>query len=350
MANVIFKNISKIYENGFEAVQNFNLNIEDGEFIVLVGPSGCGKSTMLRIVAGLESITSGKLYIGDRLVNDLEPKDRSIAMVFQNYALYPHKNVRENLSFGLKINKVKKKIIKSKVEEVSKLLNLEGLLDRKPSMLSGGQRQRVALGRAIIREKEVFLMDEPLSNLDAKLRGELREQIVHLQKRLNKTFIYVTHDQVEAMTMGDKIVIMNDGCIQQIGTPDEVYKNPKNLFVAEFIGSPTINIIPYKKISSMIDNNISLSNIIEKDILIGVRPENLDIIQGLDFEISLIENLGSEKIFYLKGDSLNIRVKTDSTSPFKLYEKCSIRIKNIDIINYFDNNTGNAVDYKFKNI
>jgi multiple sugar transport system ATP-binding protein len=244
MAKVTLKDVYKIYPNNVVAVNDFNLEIADKEFIVLVGPSGCGKSTTLRMIAGLEDISKGEIYIGDRLVNDVPPKDRDIAMVFQNYALYPHMTVYENMAFGLKLRKVPKREIDAKVREAAKILNIEGLLNRKPKALSGGQRQRVALGRAIVRNPQVFLMDEPLSNLDAKLRTQMRTEILKLHQRLNTTFIYVTHDQTEAMTMGDRIVVMKDGLVQQIASPKEIFDHPKNLFVAGFIGSPPMNFIP----------------------------------------------------------------------------------------------------------
>ena len=241
MAEVILKNIGKAYDNGYEAVKNVNIDIQDKEFVVLVGPSGCGKSTTLRMIAGLEEISSGEMYIGETLVNDVAPKDRDIAMVFQNYALYPHLSVYDNMAFALKLRKMPKAEIDAKVKEAAKILDLEKVLDRKPKALSGGQRQRVALGRAIVRNPKVFLMDEPLSNLDAKLRTAMRTEITKLHKKLGTTFIYVTHDQVEAMTMADRIVVMKDGVIQQIATPQEIYDNPNNMFVAGFIGSPQMN-------------------------------------------------------------------------------------------------------------
>ena len=265
MAKVILKNLKKVYPNaekkkkgkkgeevkksnlqitaeGVVAVQEFNLEIADKEFIVLVGPSGCGKSTTLRMVAGLEEISDGELYIGDKLMNDVEPKDRDIAMVFQNYALYPHMTVYENMAFSLKLKKTPKDEIDRKVREAAEILDITQYLDRKPKALSGGQRQRVAIGRAIVRNPQVMLMDEPLSNLDAKLRNEMRAEIIKLRQRINTTFIYVTHDQTEAMTLGDRIVIMKDGFIQQIGTPQEVFDHPANLFVAGFIGTPQMNL------------------------------------------------------------------------------------------------------------
>ena len=243
MASLSLKNICKKYPNGFEAVKDFNLEIEDKEFIIFVGPSGCGKSTTLRMVAGLEEISSGELSIDGRLVNDVEPKDRDIAMVFQNYALYPHMTVFDNMAFGLKLRKVPKEEIKQKVEEAARILDLEKLLDRKPKALSGGQRQRVAMGRAIVREPKVFLMDEPLSNLDAKLRVQMRAEIASLHQRLGATIIYVTHDQTEAMTLGTRIVVLKDGIIMQVDSPQKLYNEPNNLFVAGFIGSPQMNFL-----------------------------------------------------------------------------------------------------------
>ena len=243
MASLTLKNITKVYPNGFEAVKDFNLDIEDQEFIIFVGPSGCGKSTTLRMIAGLEDISSGELWIGDRMVNDVEPKDRDIAMVFQNYALYPHMSVYDNMAFGLKLRKVPKDEIDKMVKEAAKILDLTPLLDRKPKALSGGQRQRVAMGRAIVRNPKVFLMDEPLSNLDAKLRVQMRIEIAKLHQRLGTTIIYVTHDQTEAMTLGTRIVVMKDGVVQQVDTPQNLYEKPQNLFVAGFMGSPQMNFL-----------------------------------------------------------------------------------------------------------
>ena len=243
MAGVSLKHICKTYPNGFEAVKDFNLEIKDKEFLIFVGPSGCGKSTTLRMIAGLEEITSGELKIGDTVVNDVEPKDRDIAMVFQNYALYPHMTVYENMAFGLKLRKVPKDQIDKMVKEAAKILDLDQLLDRKPKALSGGQRQRVAMGRAIVCNPKVFLMDEPLSNLDAKLRGQMRIEISKLHQRLETTIIYVTHDQTEAMTLGTRIVVMNAGVIQQVDTPQKLYEEPGNMFVAGFIGSPQMNFL-----------------------------------------------------------------------------------------------------------
>ncbi len=292
MASLSLKHIYKTYEGGFTAVKDFNLEIEDKEFIILVGPSGCGKSTTLRMIAGLEEITDGELYIGDRLVNTVPPKDRDIAMVFQNYALYPHMTVFDNMSFGLKLRKVPKNVIKEKVHEAARILDIEHLLERKPKALSGGQRQRVALGRAIVREPKVFLMDEPLSNLDAKLRVQMRTEIGKLHRKLQTTFIYVTHDQTEAMTMGSKIVVMKDGISQQVASPTELYNNPCNMFVAGFIGSPQMNFIDVTvtkeddgvylvndsfkvKLPEGKASRPELAEYFGKVVTMGIRPENI---------------------------------------------------------------------------
>ena len=266
MASVTLKNIYKIYAGGVTAVTDFNLDIEDKEFIILVGPSGCGKSTTLRMIAGLEEISKGELYIGDVLSNDIAPKDRDIAMVFQNYALYPHMTVFDNMAFGLKLRKTPKDEIKRRVEEAARILDISHLLDRKPKALSGGQRQRVALGRAIVRDPKVFLLDEPLSNLDAKLRAQMRTEIAKLHKRLGTTFIYVTHDQTEAMTMGDRIVVMKDGFIQQVDTPQNLYDYPINEFVAGFMGSPQVR-------GSVLDDYLSRL-IVTNKLKRPTKPEN----------------------------------------------------------------------------
>ena len=289
MAEVKFKNITKKYEDGYVAVNDLNLNIEDKEFVVLVGPSGCGKSTTLRMIAGLEDISDGTLFIGENAVNDIEAKDRDIAMVFQNYALYPHMTIRDNMGFALKMQKVPKEEIKEKVERIAKTLQISDLLERKPSELSGGQRQRVALGRAMVRKPKVFLLDEPLSNLDAKLRVEMRSEIVKLHKELDTTFIYVTHDQTEAMTMGDRIAVLNKGVLEQFDTPINLYNKPKNKFIAEFIGSPQMNIVKseIKKVNDKYQINFlgkyinlpkyystALDNFDKKEVYLGVRSED----------------------------------------------------------------------------
>ncbi len=288
MSALSLKHITKKYDNGYEAVQDFNLEVESGEFIVFVGPSGCGKSTTLRMIAGLEDISSGEFHIGDRLVNNVEPKDRDIAMVFQSYALYPHMTVFDNMAFALKLRKMPKAEIKKKVEETAEIIGLTPLLDRRPKALSGGQRQRVALGRAVVREPKVFLMDEPLSNLDAKLRGHMRAEIIKLHRRVGATTIYVTHDQVEAMTMADRIVVMKDGIVQQIDSPKTLYDFPKNMFVAGFIGSPAMNFIEvtYKDNNIMFDGHtfvvpqgkasvLNQGGYDGKNIVIGIRPEDI---------------------------------------------------------------------------
>ena len=301
----------QITDEGVVAVQEFNLEIADKEFIVLVGPSGCGKSTTLRMIAGLEEISGGELYIGDKLVNDVAPKDRDIAMVFQSYALYPHMTVYDNIAFALKLRHVPKEEIDRKVKEAAEILDITQYLGRKPKALSGGQRQRVAIGRAIVREPKVLLMDEPLSNLDAKLRNQMRAEIIKLRQRIDTTFIYVTHDQTEAMTLGDRIVIMKDGFIQQIGTPQEVFHHPRNLFVAEFIGSPKMNIFDAKlikqngKYAVVLDNmtvelsaekqeKLAKNNVAEQDIKLGVRPEHITLEQtGINAVVDVSEMMGS---------------------------------------------------------
>lgn len=316
MANLSLQHIYKIYPGDVTAVKDFNLEIEDKEFVVFVGPSGCGKSTTLRMIAGLEDISKGELYIGDKLVNDVEPKERDIAMVFQNYALYPHMTVFDNMAFALKLRKVPKAEIEQKVTEAARILDIEHLLKRKPKALSGGQRQRVALGRAIVRHPKVFLMDEPLSNLDAKLRVQMRTEITKLYRKLQTTFIYVTHDQVEAMTMATKIVLMNDGKIQQVGKPYEFYDKPQNMFVARFIGSPTINMIKGKidgkkfvsedgliSITPSDEDLKSLASYNGKDVYLGIRSERfVGDAKNDTFEatIDVIEVLGKEKTLYVK--------------------------------------------------
>jgi multiple sugar transport system ATP-binding protein len=318
MARLLLEKLRKNYGD-FEAVKGIDLEIHDGEFVVLVGPSGCGKSTTLRMIAGLEEISGGTLYIGDRVVNDVPPKDRDIAMVFQNYALYPHMNIRENMAFGLKLRKLPKEEIDKRINEAAKILGLESQLEKKPGQLSGGQRQRVALGRAIVREPQVFLMDEPLSNLDAKLRVQMRTEISKLSQRLGVTVVYVTHDQTEAMTMGDRIVIMKDGIIQQVGTPEEVYHVPDNLFVAGFIGSPAMNFIKgqivkeadkvyfkaepgikFELTKNQADTLVS-KGFDKKAVILGIRPEYFTI-KATDNKITavldVVENMGSEYYVY----------------------------------------------------
>ncbi|MDO5399382.1 MAG: sn-glycerol-3-phosphate ABC transporter ATP-binding protein UgpC [Eubacteriales bacterium] len=306
------KNNLQITDKGVVAVQEFSLDIADKEFIVLVGPSGCGKSTTLRMIAGLEEISEGELYIGDRLVNDVAPKDRDIAMVFQNYALYPHMTVYENMAFALKLRHTPKDEIDKKVKEAAEILDITQYLGRKPKALSGGQRQRVAIGRAIVRAPQVMLMDEPLSNLDAKLRNQMRAEIIKLRERINTTFIYVTHDQTEAMTLGDRIVIMKDGFIQQIGTPQEVFNHPYNLFVATFIGTPQMNMFDNAKLvkvdgkyavqldrltvtlSDEKQAKLAANNVAEQDVVLGVRPEHIELAaEGIEGKVDVSEMMGS---------------------------------------------------------
>ncbi|ANF95178.1 ABC transporter ATP-binding protein [Paenibacillus bovis] len=344
MAGVRLEHIFKKYPGSDKAtVVDVNLDIKDKEFLVLVGPSGCGKSTTLRMIAGLEEISEGKLYIGDRVVNDVAPKDRDIAMVFQSYALYPHMDVYSNMAFGLKLRKVKKEEIDKRVREAAKILDIEHLLERKPKALSGGQRQRVALGRAIVRDPQVFLMDEPLSNLDAKLRGQMRAEITKLAKRLQTTVIYVTHDQIEAMTMGDRIVVMKEGIIQQAASPEELYNHPRNMFVAGFIGSPTMNFIRGTLSEKNGTTTFSASGLelslpggkaqvmkeqgyVGKEVILGVRPEDiheepvfLDASPNTVFtaKVEVSENLGHEMLLYLGGissDTVIARVDGRSTT------------------------------------
>ena len=314
----------QITDQGVVAVQEFNLDIADKEFIVLVGPSGCGKSTTLRMVAGLEEISEGELYIDGTLMNDVAPKDRDIAMVFQNYALYPHMTVYENMAFSLKLRKEKKEVIDQKVREAAEILDITQYLDRKPKALSGGQRQRVAIGRAIVRDPAVFLMDEPLSNLDAKLRNQMRAEIIKLRERINTTFIYVTHDQTEAMTLGDRIVIMRDGYIQQIGTPQEVFNNPRNLFVAGFIGTPQMNFFDAKLLKEQGQYLVELggmrvaldeekqarlaANKVEpQEITLGVRPEHTDIGEaGIEAKVDVSEMMGSSVHLHVSAEGKDV--------------------------------------------
>ena len=324
MANIKFSNVHKSFGSN-KIITNFNLEGKEDEFLVLVGPSGCGKSTLLRMMAGLEKIDEGKIYINDQLINDLHPSKRQTAMVFQSYALYPHMNVYENMSFGLKIEKKSKEEIETKVMQAAKILKIEELLERKPKQLSGGQRQRVAIGRAITRNPKIFLFDEPLSNLDAALRAEMRVEISKLHKQIKTNMIYVTHDQVEAMTLADRIVILNHGNIEQVGNPDEIYNDPSNVFVAQFIGTPKMNILKItsdKIISNhevnFLDNKIKIDgiNFTKKDYYFGIRPEHFEVSDNSEYKFSpkieLIENLGNEKIAYIKIDNHDISAKIPS--------------------------------------
>ncbi len=364
MAELKLKNIVKKYPNGFVAVKNFNLDIADKEFIIFVGPSGCGKSTTLRMIAGLEDISSGELWIGDKLCNTVDPKNRDIAMVFQNYALYPHMTVYDNMAFALKLRKVPKAEIDKKVREAAKILDIDHLLDRKPKALSGGQRQRVAMGRAIVRSPKVFLMDEPLSNLDAKLRVQMRSEISKLHQKLQTTFIYVTHDQTEAMTLGTRIVVLKDGVIQQVDTPQNLYNKPDNLFVAGFIGSPQMNFInatvakngsdvtvnfgkysfklPEYKTKALIDGGY-----VGKEVVMGIRPEDVhdediflstsaDSIVNADVEVT--ELLGAETNLFLVIDGQNVTARVDSRSTAKVGDNIKVAF-DVNRIHLFDKAT-----------
>ncbi|MEL7650026.1 MAG: sn-glycerol-3-phosphate ABC transporter ATP-binding protein UgpC [Sedimentibacter sp.] len=365
MANISLKNIFKIYPGDVTAVSDFNLEIKDKEFIILVGPSGCGKSTTLRMIAGLEEISKGELFIGDNLVNDVAPKDRDIAMVFQNYALYPHMTVYRNMAFGLELRKVPKDEIRNRVTEAAKILDIEHLLERKPKALSGGQRQRVALGRAMVRNPQVFLLDEPLSNLDAKLRTAMRAEIIKLHKKLETTFVYVTHDQIEAMTMGDRIVVMKDGFIQQIDTPQNLYNNPCNLFVAGFIGAPQMNFLDAKiKVEGddvIVDFNgnfqfvltdekaNSLKPYAGKDIVAGIRPEDLKINNTEEFSnyrtkacVDITELMGSEIYVYFDCYGQKLICKTPADTIVKSDSEIEIAF-DINKMRFFDKETESAI-------
>ena len=364
MASLSLTNVCKVYPNGFEAVKDFNLEVEDQEFIIFVGPSGCGKSTTLRMIAGLEEISSGELKIDGRVVNDVEPKDRDIAMAFQNYALYPHMTVFDNMAFGLKLRKVPKDEIKKKVEEAAKILDLEKLLDRKPKALSGGQRQRVAMGRAIVRNPKVFLMDEPLSNLDAKLRVQMRSEIASLHNRLKATIIYVTHDQTEAMTLGTRIVVLKDGVIMQVDSPQKLYNEPNNLFVAGFIGSPQMNfidavckvegervtlnfektsvVLPPAKAKKLIDGGYN-----GKTVVMGIRPEDIGDSQieieahkdtVFETDVTGYELLGSEVLLYFNVAGTAMTAKVDSRTTARMGDHITLAI-DPEKIHCFDKET-----------
>ncbi|MDY4610350.1 MAG: sn-glycerol-3-phosphate ABC transporter ATP-binding protein UgpC [Sphaerochaetaceae bacterium] len=363
MATVELKNICKIYDGGVKAVDNVNIDILDREFVVLVGPSGCGKSTTLRMVAGLEDISSGELLIDGKLVNDVPPKDRDIAMVFQNYALYPHMTVYDNMAFGLKIRKFPKEEIDQRVREAAKILDIEELLERKPKALSGGQRQRVAVGRAIVRKPKVFLFDEPLSNLDAKLRVQMRAEISALHNRLKATMIYVTHDQVEALTMADKIVVMKLGVIQQIGGPLELYNNPNNKFVAGFIGSPPMNFLEVAieaEGSDLYANEGTfrlklndkqkklLTPYVGKSVTFGIRPEDVTFShtpkdgETIDGQVSVVEPLGSETHVYVATSKNQVIGKIDPNVTIGVEEKISL-IPDMAKAKFFDLETELAI-------
>ncbi|RKM54690.1 sn-glycerol-3-phosphate ABC transporter ATP-binding protein UgpC [Butyrivibrio sp. X503] len=367
MASLSLEHIDKIYPNGFHAVKDFNLEIQDKEFIIFVGPSGCGKSTTLRMIAGLEDISSGTLKIGDRVVNDVEPKDRDIAMVFQNYALYPHMTVYDNMAFGLKLRKVPKQDIDKMVREAAKILDLEKLLDRRPKALSGGQRQRVAMGRAIVRNPKVFLMDEPLSNLDAKLRVQMRTEIAKLHQRLGTTIIYVTHDQTEAMTLGTRIVVMKDGVVQQVDTPQNLYDKPCNLFVAGFMGSPQMNFLDAEVVVegdkaslSIADQQIELppakaKKLIDggyagKTVTFGIRPEDVDDSEMVvstskavfESTINVYELLGAEVYLYFDLAQFPITARVDSRTTARPGDKVKFAF-DVEKIHIFDKETEQTI-------
>ncbi|OQY35649.1 MAG: glycerol-3-phosphate ABC transporter ATP-binding protein [Spirochaetaceae bacterium 4572_59] len=365
MAEVILKDITKIYDGNVKAVDKVNINIADQEFVVLVGPSGCGKSTTLRMVAGLEDISDGELLIDGKRMNEEAPKDRDIAMVFQNYALYPHMSVYDNMAFGLKIRKYPKSDIEARVKEAAQILDIEELLERKPKALSGGQRQRVAVGRAIVRKPKVFLFDEPLSNLDAKLRVQMRAEIGALHSRLSATMIYVTHDQVEAMTMGDKIVVMKGGIIQQIGSPLKLYNEPINRFVAGFIGSPPMNIAISKvteengniniieegmKVTITDERREVLKNYVGKEILVGIRPEDLDftttpVENNMVAKVVVIEPLGAETQLHINTGSHTFTTKNDPTITVKVGDEVNFSPR-LEKLHFFDLETERSLFYK----
>ncbi len=358
MASVKFDMATRLYPGGTRAaVDKLNLEIADGEFLVLVGPSGCGKSTSLRMLAGLEEVNDGRILIGDRDVTNVPPKDRDIAMVFQNYALYPHMTVAENMGFALKIAGVPKEERAARVLEAAKLLDLEPYLSRKPKALSGGQRQRVAMGRAIVRKPQVFLMDEPLSNLDAKLRVQTRTQIASLQRRLGVTTVYVTHDQVEAMTMGDRVAVLKDGLLQQVASPQELYDRPQNVFVAGFIGSPAMNLLQLP----IVDGGVQFGNTvlpIERDILsktsakeitVGVRPENLSVSngEGISVDVDVIEELGADGYLYgtsqIHGAAQEVVARVDGRGHPHAGDKVTLKVEG-GIVHLFDVESGNRLN------
>ncbi|MCJ7665745.1 MAG: sn-glycerol-3-phosphate ABC transporter ATP-binding protein UgpC [Actinobacteria bacterium] len=363
MAKVLLKNLTKRFDE-VVAVNNVTDVIENEQFVVLVGPSGCGKTTTLRMIAGLEEVTGGEIYIGDRLVNDIPPKDRDIAMVFQNYALYPHMDVYNNMAFGLKLRKTPKAEIEKRVYDAARILKIEDLLKRRPKQLSGGQRQRVALGRAIVRDPKVFLMDEPLSNLDAKLRVQMRTEIAKLHQRLHATIIYVTHDQTEAMTMADKIIIMKDGLVQQTGKPQEVYDHPKNMFVAGFIGSPAMNFVDVTVTEKLTLKNhqfeidtparikelIKKNNLSGKEVVVGVRPEDLEDAQfipeandrnTIKANVEVTEPMGAEIYVYVDINGILMTARVSPKSQLKSNDAAKLYV-DIEMIHLFDKQTEKA--------
>jgi sn-glycerol 3-phosphate transport system ATP-binding protein len=360
MATLNFRNIKKTYPGDIAVIHGVDLEVEDGEFIVIVGPSGCGKSTMMRMVAGLESITSGDISIGGKVVNKLEPAERDIAMVFQNYALYPHMTVFENMAYGLKIRKFDKKEIRKRVDNAAQILELSHLLDRRPRQLSGGQRQRVAMGRAIVRDPKVFLFDEPLSNLDAKLRVQMRLEIQKLHRRLRTTSLYVTHDQVEAMTLAQRMVVMNKGVVEQIGTPVEVFERPASIFVASFIGSPPMNLMPVQidaqgriqnEDGALLDFEPSLvpAALKNRKLVMGMRPEHMALhAQGVPLTVEMVEILGSEQLIHGRhGDTpIVLRCPVGLTRDYPLQPGEAVQAGSdaIHPLHWFDPGTGKRIE------
>ena len=345
MQGIEFSHIVKTYDGTTRVIDDFNLDVNDGEFVVILGPSGCGKSTLLRLLAGLEEIDSGTIAIDGQIVNDLEPKDRDIAMVFQNYALYPHMTVYKNIGISLMLKKTPKDEVDQRVHEVARVLEIEELLDRKPRQLSGGQMQRVALARAMVRNPKVFLMDEPLSNLDSKLRVQTRAEIMRLYQRLKTTTIYVTHDQTEAMTMATTIVLMKDGIIQQQGSPQEIYETPANMFVAGFVGTPQMNFINTRVSAGSVEvlGQQVATALDDQEVVVGIRPEDISIVAGNDFEVVLQENLGSEKLVYLKSQSYQgfeqLALRCSASESYEVGTTCGVAI-NAAHLSLFDVHDG----------
>ena len=349
MSFLELQNITKVYPNGTKAVNETSLNVEKGEFVVFVGPSGCGKSTLLRMIAGLEDITAGEIVLDGSIINTIDPSERDVAMVFQNYALYPHMTVYNNMAYGLKNRGISKQEIEDKVNEVAKLLEIDPYLSRKPSMLSGGQRQRVAMGRAIVRNPKIFLFDEPLSNLDAKLRNQMRLEIKKLQRQMGVTSIFVTHDQTEAMTLGDRIVVINNGIVEQVGTPKDIYSKPNTKFVAEFIGSPQMNIFNCKidnGIAKIDNNSINLNKSINvDDASIGIRPDDIQISDSgsITCKANLVEYLGSDMIIYSNMGDQEFSCKLSSEIDVKAGDEFKFDIQP-SLVHIFDNSSGKRLD------
>lgn len=360
MASLHFNNITKVYPGNIEVIHGINMDVQDGEFVVIVGPSGCGKSTLMRMVAGLESVTGGTISIDDKVVNTLEPAERDIAMVFQNYALYPHMSVYDNMAYGLKIRKHSKEEIRERVNVAAQILELSHLLDRRPRQLSGGQRQRVAMGRAIVREPKVFLFDEPLSNLDAKLRVQMRLEIQRLHQRLKTTSLYVTHDQVEAMTLAQRMIVMNKGVAEQIGTPMEVFSKPATTFVASFIGSPPMNLLPVqidsqgkvfneRRMQLHLPRHLVPAQLHNQDLILGIRPEHIQLHRdGIPVEIEMIEILGSEQLIHGRnGDhAIVTRAPTELTrsNPLEIGDSIQVGLNEDYELHWFDASTTQRID------